>query len=79
MPRDWVATLNLISQAAALISILGLYANSISVPWDLRSWKGKTPWELRRRRRQILAAWIGVPCAFIAVGCQTALTLWPPG
>ena len=70
--------LNLISQATGLVSILALYVASIGVPWEKRSWGGKTPYEVKQRNRQILMAWIGVPCAVTAVGCQTAITLFGP-
>jgi hypothetical protein len=76
MLREWVFTLNLISQAAGLVSVLALYYAGIGVPWDKQSWKGVTEFEVQRRQRQYWSAWVGIPCTFIAVGCQTAITLW---
>lgn len=76
MTHDAIIALSLISQITGLVSVLALYVSSIGVPWDRQSWKGETPYEVRRRRIQILMAWIGVPCAIVAVGCQMAITLW---
>ena len=56
-----------------------LYVNSIGVPWDKQSWKASTPFEIARRRCQIICAWIGMPCAIIAVSCQTAQHPKPSG
>ena len=67
--------LALISQAAGLISILTLFYASIGMPFDKISWEGQTPQEKRHRRKQNILKWIGIPCAFIAVGCQTLITL----
>ena len=78
MLPDTVTLLNLISQATGLISILALYVATIGVPWDKASWKGKTDYEVRRRKRQLWMAGIGVPCAFSAIGSQTVITLFGP-
>lgn len=78
MSPETVTLLNLVSQATGLASILALYVASIGVPWDQQSWKGQTDFEVRHRKRQIWMARIGVPCAIIAVGCQTAITLFDP-
>ena len=78
MTRDIAVALNLVSQATGLVSVLALYVNSIGVPWDRQSWDGRTPFEQRRRRRQIVCACIAIPCALVAVGCQTTLTLLGP-
>jgi len=78
MSPETVTMLSLISQGTGLISILALYVASIGVPWEKKSWKGETEYEIRRLKRQKLTAWIGVPCALIAVGCQTAITMCGP-
>lgn len=76
MSQDVVVALSLISQVTGLISVLALYVASIGVPWNRQTWKGESNYEVRRRRLQVLMAWIGVPCAVVAVGCQMTITLY---
>ena len=78
MTKDTIILLNLVSQAAGLLSVVLLYMNSIGVPWDKQTWKGASTFEQKRYRRQLVCAWIGIPCAIMAVGCQTVITLWGP-
>ena len=67
--------LSYISQATGLTSILTLFWASFDVPFHEASWSGETSREKRHRRKQRVLKWIGIPCAFIAVGCQTVNTL----
>jgi hypothetical protein len=76
LSQDVVVALSLISQVTGLISVLALYVASIGVPWNRQTWKGESNYEVRRRRLQVLMAWIGVPCAVVAVGCQMTITLY---
>ena len=67
--------LSYISQASGLTSILTLFWASIDVPFHEASWTGETRREKRHRRNQRVLKWIGIPCACLAVGCQTVNTL----
>jgi hypothetical protein len=72
----WQLLLQLISQAAALISVFVLYRGSFGVPWDKRTWGGKSPLELVTQRKQAILCYFGLGCAFVSIGCQTILSLW---
>ena len=79
MSPETEIALNLVSQATGLISILSLFWASLGVPHDKESWKGSTAFEIMHRKRRRVLKWIGIPCAVIAVGCQTVITLWSAG
>ena len=58
-------------------ALLLLYFGSLGVPNTIRSWGGESEPEKRWRRRARLLVWVtGVPCAIIAVGCQTIITIY---
>jgi hypothetical protein len=68
--------LNLISQGAALVSIVTLYVASVGIPGHEETWDGEE--SIQRERRNKKLAWaVGIPAAIMSVGCQTILTIWP--
>ena len=72
---EHLAILSYISQAAGLISILTLFWASLDISFHEASWGGQTSREKSHRRKKRVLKRIGIPCAIIAVGCQTAITL----
>jgi hypothetical protein len=58
------------SGIAAFISIMTLYYGSLGISHEDKSWGGKTPRELAINRRQKVMAWIGIPCAVLALISQ---------
>ena len=76
MMPEWDQALSYVSQATGLVAVLALYVGSLGFPFEKRSWKGKTPPERRHKRRQQVLRWVGLPCVFISVGCQTAITVF---
>jgi hypothetical protein len=47
-----------------------LYYGSLGISHEDKSWGGKTPRELAINRRQKVMAWIGIPCAVLALISQ---------
>ena len=76
MTPEHQEALSYLSQATGLVAVLALYWASLGVPFEMQSWKGKTPREVRHKRRQHVLKWIGLPCVFISVGCQTVITVF---
>jgi hypothetical protein len=76
MTPECEQALSYVSQGTGLIGVLALYVGSLGFPFEKRSWKGKTPAEGRHKRRQQVLKWVGLPCVFISVGCQTAITVF---
>ena len=74
MSPEWEQALPYVTQSTCLFAVLALYVGSLSFPFEERSWKGQTPPERRHRLRQRVLGWVGLPCVFISVGCQTAIT-----
>jgi hypothetical protein len=75
IPHDCIVILNIVSAVAWLVAALLLYWASLSLPWELRSWSGRSAgekqWGLRRR----IMACVGIPCVVIGAGCQIAIAL----
>jgi hypothetical protein len=78
MSHSWVTAMSLISIAVGAAAALLLYWGSLGVQWKLRSWTGDTAIEKRYDSVQRLMAWVGIPCVFIAAGCQAAIVLFAP-
>jgi hypothetical protein len=78
MSRSLIMTLNLTSIVAGAAAALLLYWGSLGVPWKLRSWTGETLIERSYERTQRIMKWVGIPCVFIAAGCQTAVAIFGP-
>ena len=78
MSRSLIMTLNLTSIVAGAAAALLLYWGSLGVPWKLRSWTGETPIERSYERAQSIMKWVGIPCVFIAAGCQAAVAIFGP-
>ena len=55
------------------MAVLALYGASLGVPFEIQSWKGKTPPEVSHKRRQWVLKWIGLPCVLVSFGCQFAI------
>lgn len=70
--------LSYVSQATGLVAVLALYVGSLGFPFEEQTWKGQSPPERSHRRRQRILRWVGLPCVFISVGCQTAITALGP-
>lgn len=66
--------LSYLSHATGLIAVLALYVGSLGFPFEKQTWKGQSPPERRHRLRQRVLRWVGLPCVFITVGCQMAIT-----
>ncbi len=71
-----IKALNYASVAAASAAALLLYWASLSLEW--RSWTQETTAEKRRKLRNRVLAAVGVPCVFIAAGCQAAAIYLTP-
>ena len=78
METECFKVLSYISIVAGLVAVLALYYASLAVPFDMQSFKGETEPELRYKRRQKMLKWVGLPCVFVSVGCQTAITILRP-
>jgi hypothetical protein len=78
MRPETVKLLEFVSQGTGLASVLLLYFGSLAVPHGIRSWSGESEPEKRWHRRAVFLVIIGVPCAIIAVGCQTIITIYGP-
>lgn len=63
-----------VSHATGLIAVLALYVGSLGFPFEKQTWKGQSQPERSHRLRQRVLQWIGLPCVFITVGCQFAIT-----
>ncbi|HKD30897.1 MAG TPA: hypothetical protein VKC66_33940 [Xanthobacteraceae bacterium] len=78
MRPDTLKLLEFISEGTGLLSVLLLYWASLAVPAGMKSWSGESEPEKRWDSRAKVLAWIGVPCAVIAVGCQAIITIYRP-
>ena len=74
MAPEGVLCLSYAGHGTGLVTVLALYYASIGVPWKKQTWDGASDAELQHVQRQVILKWIGLPSAFISVGCQIAVT-----
>ena len=78
MTPEVCQAMSYISLATGLVAVLALYWASLGVPFEMQSYKGKTPPEVGHKRRQQALKWIGLPCVFVSFGCQFAIVYLTP-